>query len=234
MASSGKMKKQIRFISLFFCLHFFLVIGCKSSKASLSINEDTIEATADASEVEGNTNAIDKNEEIKSHESSYDIRHSSVRHDIERFLKSSEVFSSHFTGFSLYDLADDQFIVNYNGDKYFTPASNVKVLTLYAVLKSFEKKMPTALYAETEDTLFVRPIGDPTFLHPEFQEQNLLFIMRNTPKPVAILWPKQDMPSFGIGWMWDDYNTSYQPELCWMPMYGNVASFSYTRSKILR
>lgn len=221
---------------------YFLVVlgiiafGCKSGKISISTDQEISdienpERTESDSLLRNNVNK-DLENQAESEESVLQIRHSSIGRDVERFLINSPIFSSHFTGLSLYDLSDDEYIVNHNADKYFTPASNVKVLTLYAVLKSFDRNLPTALYTETIDTLFIRPIGDPTFLHPQFQQQNLLFIMRNTPKPVSILWPKSDMPSFGVGWMWDDYNTSYQPELCWMPMYGNVATFSYTRSKV--
>jgi D-alanyl-D-alanine carboxypeptidase/D-alanyl-D-alanine-endopeptidase (penicillin-binding protein 4) len=235
MASLGKMKKQSLIVNTILISILVLWAGCKSTKPTSSLSENLTEGQ-NRSElgIEGNDESrVNEARELKNIESNdYSVKYTSIGNDVERVLRNSPIFSSHFTGFSLYDIRTDEYIVNHNADKYFTPASNVKILTLYAALKSFGKQLPTALYTESDDTLFVRPIGDPTFLHPQFQQQNLLFIMRNTPKPVSILWPKSKLPSFGIGWMWDDYNTSYQPELSWMPIYGNVANFSYTRSKI--
>jgi D-alanyl-D-alanine carboxypeptidase/D-alanyl-D-alanine-endopeptidase (penicillin-binding protein 4) len=213
---------------------FFATSGCRSSKPANATSDDIINDNSASQDFEKANE--DSKKLLNSHPSKditdYSVKNTSLGNEIEKQLRTSPIFSSHFTGFSLYDLQNNEFIVNHNADRYFTPASNIKILTLYATLKSFGKQLPTALYSDSRDTLYVRPIGDPTFLHPEFQQQNLLFIMRNTHKPVAILWPKAELQSFGVGWMWDDYNTGFQPELSWMPMYGNVANFSYTRSKI--
>ncbi len=187
------------------------------------------------SEIDTVTNEIPSTDEETTNQKVHaqlQVKGTELERDVVQYLTKSPVFSSHFTGFSLFDLGTEQFLINHNGDKYFTPASNVKVLTLYAVLRSFDRNLPTALYHESRDTLYIRPIGDPTVLHPQFNSQPLLYLMRNTPKPVSILWPKAELNSFGNGWMWDDYGTSYQPELSWMPLYGNVATFEYTRAKI--
>jgi len=224
------------FVTLFCTILIFA--GCKSQRVSTTADVPTESSTIlpnDGLKQEADTNqpvSETRDEAVSESTMQYEIRSSEISHDVEHFLKKSPVFSSHFTGFSLYDLSEGQFLVNHHADMYFTPASNVKVLTLYAVLRSFDYSLPAALYYESEDTLYIRPVGNPTFLHPEFRVQPLQSMLRNTMKPVAILWPKADLSSFGIGWMWDDYNTSFQPELSWMPMYGNVATFEYTRSKI--
>jgi len=219
-----------------FCT-ILIFAGCKSQRTSQTNTDSPDPSTIlprdmSAEEVDKLLADDAKTDSARSVSTNYEIRSIELGHDVEHFLKKSPVFSSHFTGFSLYDLTEGEFLVNHHADMYFTPASNVKVLTLYAVLRSFGKQLPTVLYHETADTLYLRPIGDPTFLHPAFRTQPLQSMLRNTVKPVVVLWPEANLPSFGIGWMWDDYNTSYQPELSWMPMYGNVVSFEYSRAKI--
>lgn len=229
-------KPAIFSIVTLFCT-ILILVGCKSQRTAQSPSDGPQSSTIlpkDFTAQEADKLLADeaKADSGRNVSPNYEIRSTELGHDIDQFLKNSPVFSSHFTGFSLYDLAADEFLVNHHADMYFTPASNVKILTLYAVLRSFGKQLPTALYYDASDTLYIRPIGDPTFLHPDFRTQPLQSMLRNTLKPVVILWPQAELPSFGIGWMWDDYNTGYQPELSWMPIYGNVARFSYTRSKI--
>jgi D-alanyl-D-alanine carboxypeptidase/D-alanyl-D-alanine-endopeptidase (penicillin-binding protein 4) len=51
---------------------------------------------------------------------------------ILKILKSSVILNDHFTGFSLFDLGKRKMITSLNEDKYFTPASNAKLVTFYA------------------------------------------------------------------------------------------------------
>jgi D-alanyl-D-alanine carboxypeptidase/D-alanyl-D-alanine-endopeptidase (penicillin-binding protein 4) len=47
-------------------------------------------------------------------------------------VENSEVFQRGFTGFALFDPEERQLLYQYQADKYFTPASNTKILTFYA------------------------------------------------------------------------------------------------------
>lgn len=157
----------------------------------------------------------------------------SMQKEVENILEKSHIFSSHFTGFSLFDISKNDFIVNYNANKHFTPASNVKILTLYASLRSFGQKLPGMMYRETSDTLFLRPVGDPTLLHQFFANQPVIEKIKESQKPIAIEWPDSNISPFGIGWMWDDYSYGFQPELSWMPIHGNVVHFEYDKAKLV-
>ena len=160
------------------------------------------------------------------------LRNFAMQRDVSSILDKSSIFSSHFTGFSLFDISRNEFVVDYNARKNFTPASNVKVLTLYAALRSFGNRLPGMLYRETNDTLFLRPIGDPTLLNQYFSNQPVIARIKLTGKPVAVEWPKKNLDRFGIGWMWDDYAYGFQPELSWMPIYGNVVRFEYNKTTL--
>ena len=160
------------------------------------------------------------------------LRNFAMQRDMENLLDKSAIFSSHFTGFSLFDINRNEFVVDYNAQKNFTPASNVKILTLYATLKTFGNKLPGVLYRETSDTLYLKPIGDPTLLNQYFSNQPIIQKIKQTGKPVAIEWPDQNLDHFGIGWMWDDYYYGFQPELSWLPIYGNVVHFEYDKTAV--
>lgn len=202
-----------------------------SSETSVAEAKETEVRTEEPSQ-EINDEADEKIELSSTDDNVLNETSTPLSYKIKGFLRSSDVFSSHFTGFCLYDIEDDELIVNYNGDKFFTPASNVKILTLYAVLKSFERRIPGMLYRNESDTLFLRPVGDPTLLHPDFPYQSVLTSIQTSNKAIAIEWPEEELDHFGIGWMWDDYNSAYMPEVSWMPVHGNVVSFTYTRPKV--
>ncbi|MCP4458527.1 MAG: hypothetical protein GY816_10970, partial [Cytophagales bacterium] len=217
-------------ITSFFC-------SCKPQQVantSTSYSENTIDSLSSTAEKKDDPSVVINSEGINDETSNpiVSLKSFATQRDVESVLSKSSVFSSHFTGFSLYDISRNKSVVNYNADKHFTPASNVKILTLYAALKTFGNKLPGVLYRETTDTLFLRPIGDPTLLHQFFSNQPIIKKIKRSRKPVTIEWPNDDPSVFGIGWMWDDYSYAEQPELSWMPIYGNVVHFEYNKSTI--
>ncbi|WP_370086153.1 D-alanyl-D-alanine carboxypeptidase [Ekhidna sp.] len=151
------------------------------------------------------------------------VKQIAVERDASRLLNQSEIFSSQFTGFSLFDIESNQFIASHNSILRFTPASNTKLLTMYAVLKTFDGQMPSLIYEQTDTSLIVSPMGDPTFLYRPFKEQ-LAFEYLKEAKKIEINWPTYDPKVFGSGWAWDDYVYDYQPQVSWWPIYGNTVS----------
>src|SRR5690606_27043366 len=81
----------------------------------------------------------------------------------------SEFYKNHFVGFYLQDAETGQELMNYNGEKLFTPASNVKILSLYSAMKVLPDSIPALKYERKGDDLLIQGLGDPTFLHPEFK-----------------------------------------------------------------
>lgn len=99
------------------------------------------------------------------------IKSVSNRKMMNKSLSNSPLFGSHLTGFALYDPADSSFLYTWNEDKYFTPASNTKLLTFYAGLTLMRDSLPGLRYILKGDSLFFTGTGDPTFLHPDFEDQ---------------------------------------------------------------
>jgi D-alanyl-D-alanine carboxypeptidase/D-alanyl-D-alanine-endopeptidase (penicillin-binding protein 4) len=130
-------------------------------------------------------------------------------------------------GLCLYDPASGKYKFDYQGDKYFMPASNTKLFSLYAGLSYLGDSLVGMRYRETDTALFVVPSGDPTFLHPEFPDQPVIRFLQHVRKPIYISdYNWQDKP-FGRGWAWDDYNDDYMPERSAFPVYGNLIRWIY-------
>src|SRR6187401_1589543 len=90
---------------------------------------------------------------------------SPVKRTLEKKLKDTENLFQDHTGFMLYDLAERKTIYEYNAAKYFVPASNTKIFTLYASLNILGDSIPALRYEIKDDTLFFWGTGDPSFLY---------------------------------------------------------------------
>jgi D-alanyl-D-alanine carboxypeptidase/D-alanyl-D-alanine-endopeptidase (penicillin-binding protein 4) len=125
-------------------------------------------------------------------------------------------------GICLFDPAKTSYLYNYQGDKYFIPASNTKLFSLYAGLKHLGDSLVGMRYRATDTALFIQPAGDPTLLHPDFPDQPVIRFLQKAGRNLYLTesnW--QDRP-FGRGWAWDDYNDDYAPERSAFPVYGNL------------
>ncbi|NDF97557.1 MAG: D-alanyl-D-alanine carboxypeptidase/D-alanyl-D-alanine-endopeptidase [Chitinophagia bacterium] len=143
-----------------------------------------------------------------------------------RQLATAEAFDKAHWGVSILALDANRYWYNQNGQKYFVPASNVKIPTCYVAMKHLGDRLPAAMVKETTDTLFVQPSGDPSFLHPDFPVQPLLQKMRETNKHVALVYSTRDrFQAYGSGWSWDDYQEPYLAERSALPLYGNLVYF---------
>ena len=135
----------------------------------------------------------------------------------------SEVLSKHFVGFGLYDPKRKEYLYSNHADKYFTPASNTKILTLYSALNILGDRIATAKYYKTNDTIFLWGLGDPGFLNPRLPSQETdawIFGQKDIVYNVSD-YLYQDL-NFGSGWAWDDYRYAYQAEKSFWPVYGNL------------
>lgn len=130
---------------------------------------------------------------------------------------------NHFTGIFVYDPQKKDTLINYNGNKYFTPASNTKIATLYTALQILEDKIPSYTYEINSDTITIQGTGNPTFLHPHFKDSALVNTLQKY-KHINILTSNLKDPKYAYGWAWEDYDTYFSPERSAFPIYGNVVS----------
>lgn len=146
-------------------------------------------------------------------------------------LNKKELSGAHI-GISIFDPVLNKYLYDHQGDKYFIPASNTKLVTLYAGLKYLEDSLVAARVAIDEGTLLLQATGDPTFLHPDFKNQPLLkFLQQKSIGSVRINTAFASKP-FGRGWSWDDYPYEYMAERDPFPIYGNVATIVFDHDSI--
>ena len=156
----------------------------------------------------------------------------SVRQAQKTLLNSEGVKGAH-VGIAVYNDTKGQWLSKYQSDHYFTPASNIKILATYLGLQFLGDSLPGWKMAENADTLFLMPLGDPSFMHPEFRHQPVVDRIKNTNKQVVVIGNHQDQfEVFGSGWSWADYAEDYQPERSRMPIYGNVVHFYQSNKKL--
>lgn len=142
----------------------------------------------------------------------------------ENLLSNAALQKAHI-GISIYEPANNKYVYNYQGDKYFVPASNVKIASCYAAMKYLGDSLKGIRYEKKDnDVLIVEGTGDPTLLHPEFNRQPVLDLLRSS-KHVLINTENWEEKSLGYGWSWDDYNDEYMAERSPIPVYGNVVEW---------
>ncbi|WP_010228657.1 D-alanyl-D-alanine carboxypeptidase/D-alanyl-D-alanine endopeptidase [Gillisia marina] len=155
-----------------------------------------------------------------------------LKKELSREL-TSEIFNQSFTGFALYDLEKKEFVIEQNSNKYFTPASNTKLLTFYASLKELGDTIPGIRYYSTQDSLVFWGTGDPSFLNPKFSHSKVFDFLKNSSKKLYLATSIGTNPSLGSGWAWDDYNDAYSAERSQFPIYGNLVNFKWRSSDTL-
>lgn len=162
------------------------------------------------------------------------LRQTVLKQELKKIPDQSPVVSKYFLGFSLYDPESKKFLLDINGDKYFTPASNTKILTLATWLAMNQDQIPSFRYTIRNNNLYIEPLGDPTFLHPDFPIQDAFSFLEDQVFDTLFIYQSTSKTSaFGSGWAWDDYNYAYQPERSVFPVYGNTLHV-YTNSSIIQ
>lgn len=151
----------------------------------------------------------------------YLIGCSSIKKEVKTFASDNQ----YHAGFYLYDPVKKQVLADYQSDKYFTPASNTKILTLYAAKLVLEDPLPEFYILKDSVATYLWPTGNPSFLNPVLSDSLNYEILAASDSLVLSNASWHD-DRFGSGWMWDDYNSSYSPEVSAFPIYSNLATFT--------
>lgn len=134
---------------------------------------------------------------------------------------SSPFYKNQFTGVLVIDALTKDTLYNHASEKYFTPASNTKIVTLYTALKNLPDSIPALSYLKIKDTTYFKGTGDPSFLHPYLKDSTALRFLKAQENLVYVAGTFED-EKYGPGWAWDDYQWYYSPERNALPIHGNV------------
>jgi serine-type D-Ala-D-Ala carboxypeptidase/endopeptidase (penicillin-binding protein 4) len=209
---------MIRYIFISFSLCF---IGCKGTK----IMVPQLQPPLPQQEVEIDSKGQNPIADL--------IENTSVSHTriIQQMIDTSHILSSGWTGLMVWDLGADSLVMDRYGNKFFTAASNAKLLTLFTCLKTQGDSIIGLRYVETDTSVVFWGSGDPSFLNRKFpQSRTYAFLKEKSKRKQLYYYPQEVDAAYGEGWMWDDYNGGYQPEICALPMYENMTHFDYDRS----
>lgn len=147
----------------------------------------------------------------------------------EEILQQKDIRNAH-TGICILDPSTGKYWLQYQDDKFFMPASNTKIFTLFTGLRLLGDSLPAMRYAEDDTAIYVQGTADPSFLHPDFTYQPVKDLLTRTDKRIWLAPAIIKNKRFGPGWAWSDYADYYQPELNAWPMYGNVARINISGS----
>jgi D-alanyl-D-alanine carboxypeptidase/D-alanyl-D-alanine-endopeptidase (penicillin-binding protein 4) len=146
------------------------------------------------------------------------------------FIEDSVLKEAH-VGVSIYDPEKKTWLYNYQGDKYFIPASNTKIMSCYAGMKYLGNQLTGIEWIDLDTAILLYPTGDPTFLHPDYPNQPVADFIRNASKPLYITDANWKTSALGHGWSWDDFSAYYMVERSALPVYGNVTRWYQTTSR---
>lgn len=135
-----------------------------------------------------------------------------------------ERYQNQFTGLLVIDTKTKDTIVAKNPSKYFIPASTTKLFTFFAANKLLGTKLPSLKYAESRDSIYIQGTGDPSWLHPYFNDTTAIDFLKKTEKIIALDLNNFSDKKFRPGWAWEDYQYYFSPELGSIPFYGNVVA----------
>jgi D-alanyl-D-alanine carboxypeptidase/D-alanyl-D-alanine-endopeptidase (penicillin-binding protein 4) len=145
-------------------------------------------------------------------------------------IESNAQDNDFFQGISVIDAESGKNILDFQGHKYFTPASNVKIFTLFAGLNYLGDSVPSFAYHFSNDSLVIRGTADPMFFNDSLHQRSESFL-KETRSNIFLIDEMIEGPVYGPGWSWEDYEMSYMPEKSLFPLYGNLVRVSQTDDK---
>ena len=107
------------------------------------------------------------------------------------------------------------------------PARTTELLTLYAGMKYLGDSLSGKKKKKTNDTLFLVPNADPSFMSEKFSVHPLLELIKKNESPICFVFPSDTIEPYGPGWAWDDQQEPYMAQRTVMPVYENQLKLIY-------
>lgn len=151
--------------------------------------------------------------------------------DLELLLLDSALTNAH-VGILVVNAADGETLEQHNSEKYFVPASNTKLWTMYAALKHLgDSLIGGYVFEGGNGSLIFESSADPTLLHSDYAKHPAAEILQKA-KYVSWLNPQIETTAYGNGWSWNDYDATYMTPRSSMPLFGNTIEFALSAGKV--
>lgn len=150
---------------------------------------------------------------------------------IEKNISEQNEKETFFKGFVVFDPVKKKELINFNGDKYFTPASNTKLFTFYAAYKTFKDSVVGLHYYLSADSLVIRGTADPSLLYG-FEESKTIPFLQSVRQNIYIIDQNIEEAVYGEGWAWDDYTYAFMVEKNLFPVFGNFVKINKSGQNI--
>lgn len=164
---------------------------------------------------------------------------------VRQFVSDRELGKA-FIGVAVKNLKTGENVLSYNSDKYFTPASNQKLLTTWAGLNEFgpDFSYETEVYVEKgtnlergriNSGLLIKGNGTPSFRPSELAgklSKNLGSRNVSFTGDLVLDLSEFDRTYFGSGWMWDDENNYI--EALSLPLLSKVLDSPRNKEEFIR
>lgn len=152
-------------------------------------------------------------------------------HTLKNQFKKESEDNSFFKGFVLYNPIKKKILINHNGNKYFTPASNTKLVTFYTAYKTLGDSILGLEYYKTSDSLIIKGTADPSLFYGFSNTKTADFLKKST-LPIYLVNASIEDEKYGDGWAWDDYPYYYMPEKSLLPIFGNLLTYTTNKDSI--
>ena len=146
-----------------------------------------------------------------------------ARLGLKFIMLDNKVLDKGFTGFQLYNPTSKKTLYDLNGSKHFTPASNVKLMTLLTAIEILGDSIPSLYYTIRNNEVIFTGTGDPSFLNPVISsKQNAFHFLKRSNQSLTYYPSALEDEVYGSGWAWDDFPYYFQAEKSTFPIYGNL------------
>ncbi len=146
----------------------------------------------------------------------------------EKEVLNTNALKTAHVGIALYDAGTGKYLYDYQGDKYFVPASNTKIPTCYVAMKYLGDSLDGLKYARTGEGYLLQATGDPTLLHGDYNNHPVYSFLESIMTADSVRWLTTNWAenALGSGWSWNDYDETYMAERSPLPAYGNTVRVS--------
>jgi len=138
-----------------------------------------------------------------------------------KIIQNQEALKGSIVSAVFYDLEKNKNIVDFQSDKFMTPASNMKLFTFLAAITSFDS-IPSLHYKKIEDKFYFWSSGYPLLAHPKYADSIIVPFLSKQKDSLIYIDTKMESSPLGPGWAWDDKSYYFSAERSTFPFHGNV------------